>query len=170
MGIDAVIIVKPSTRVEECELQKLSWRVCDMFEPESFCKVKNIFYREGDNLVLSSLKWRYYGEGYHRGPLYKIIALLDAIKELFPGASIYYRPENSFAEEIEYTPESRAAMWSEFVEHGHRDWFGFDENHPCPKCGCPMYETIRDAKKAFACRGCGHNEQSVVLTSPADTL
>jgi hypothetical protein len=108
---------------------------------------------------------RYYGIGYERGPLPKILAVARWIRHRVPDSTILYGGDSSGINAEILTPEFEQELWGHFCEHGHkpyadRHWEcndGLDDRPTCRLCN-EQYIRFGGGSPfaAYACHGCGH--------------
>jgi hypothetical protein len=137
----------------------------------------NEFHQDGDSILPGEdehiyevhLICRYYGVGYERGPLDRILSIARWIRTRLPEARIFYGGDSSGVLADELTEEYEQELWEHFCKHGgkpyHRDrvfgrLYGEDETKN-PFCKlCQQHYTQKGGRggdfAAYHCDGCNH--------------
>ena len=77
---------------------------------------------EGEYMYRVHLICRYYGIGYERGPLDRILSIARWIRTRFPQARVFYGGDSSGVCAKELTPERERELWEHFCEHGGKPY------------------------------------------------
>ncbi len=119
----------------------------------------------GEHFLRVYLAQRYYGEGYERGDLPKILSVAAFLQDV-TGGRVWYGGDSSGVLARELDDAYRKELWAHFVAvGGNEPYHGRDfggEGVPRPHCsfcgGAPMrfFGTGHSGRRAIAeCRGCG---------------
>lgn len=137
----------------------------------------SIFPQEGEHLYEVHLWCRYYDDGYERGPLAQIMALVEWLEWRLPDdARIFYGGDSSGAVAREMDEEYRQELWDHFCEHGNKPYYGtptrlharlgLEEEKDIPTCQLCKKPYVRYGGReggpfaSFLCDGCGHGIQT----------
>src|SRR6185369_10389015 len=119
MGVDACIEVIPEEAISEEKLHYLSGCLAECIGSENFWikpeEGQHVLSINDEGYVQVNTFWRYYGEGYERGPWMEIrYTLLWLIKHI-PG-KVYYYGDNSEREYNEVTETFLKKMDEYFIQ------------------------------------------------------
>ena len=175
MGVDARMLVGVPTELSPEAIKRLSYRLGDAFGsavlwaykdehgsqrpleiaptaslPKIFPQVLNV-----------SLRGRYYGLSYERGPMYVYLGLARWLRSNIPGALVFYGNDSEDLFE-ELTPKREDELWQHFATAGHLPNRQYsDKEHDTPPCDLCEEPTIRNGwgggYKAWFCPGCGRH-------------
>lgn len=123
---------------------------------------------DGEYMYEVHLICRYYGIGYERGPLDRILSIARWIHTRLPGARVFYGGDSSGVCAKELTPERERELWEHFCEHGgkpyHRGSMFRNMLEPKPEVICQLCKQPYEQKggggdgrfASFYCDGCNH--------------
>jgi hypothetical protein len=97
--------------------------------------------------------WRYYGDGYERGPLPMILAVCRFVRDL-TGGTVWYGSDCGGWREV--TDDYMEELWAHFVMEGHAPYLRASSDHPCPECNGPTWKSgFGPWGDSWSCSGCG---------------
>ena len=126
MGIDAHIRFSLPFTLDENILQEKSSFLKEAFgEDYGICFSKNGYF--DTELEEGHATWysvgtgldRYYGKGYERGPITKLLTIISWIRTTFPQANIYYGGDDF---ESLLTIQEQRKLWEHYVRFGERPY------------------------------------------------
>ncbi len=132
----------------------------------------SIFPGEGEYLYEVHMWCRYYGIGYERGPLDRILSVARWFRTRLPEARIYYGGDSSGCVADEFTPEFEQELWAHFCDQGGKPYGGRfggmfrGDGCKTPVCKLCKVPYIRygggggGQYASFRCDGCGHHIQT----------
>jgi hypothetical protein len=167
MGIDAKILVRVPRAVGEEEVRSIGHKLCALFGHDRFFvydrgdgRRRHVIFpvdeyeqdgdpitpEPGETLLEVSLWTRYYGEGYERGDVVFICALVEGLERLIPGAAVWYGGDSSGVLAEPFGKEQRAALLDHFFHVDHHPYIGYfsrvqqdqGANPICMLCEMPM--------------------------------
>lgn len=166
MGIDACIEVR-GVQISQEDLRREAGNLAECIGYESLWidVGKNqhcLEINEEGNIQVNTL-WRYYGDGYERGPWMNIRYTLLWLMRRFPEGSVYYFRDSGGCDEHEpVTQDFLDQMDSHFLAMGHtpyHSYFGKYEEATVPECGFCLRPKINHGggggKTFWQCHGCG---------------
>lgn len=191
MGVDAVMVAV--VKQEQAEPKKLKRHCYDLFAafgrkaiylsdeytrralevaPEYLKEDYSIKYASNEILIRVSLKGRYYGKGYERGPLPDYIMIAEWMERRFPGAVILYGGDSHNILKS-FGASERAALMDYFCSFDHRPYYigiqnSLDKMVPidfskrdCFFCKYPLQRYgFGPAYAAMRCDGCDFAEET----------
>jgi hypothetical protein len=185
MGVDARLFVTSAMVLTEHELDLLAYRLGEAFGPKTFWivrpeekrpwRAKRSLERVDDldaplpdalpylTILRVNQMWRYYGEGYERGPAQTIIAVARWLEDNVPQSQVWYGGDCDTILHL-FDAATREDLWQIFSKHGgipYESHFGGISHDripvpTCDLCHMPMTRFGIGAKYAsFQCLGCG---------------
>lgn len=132
MGIDVVMWAVTEAAVTDEQITKWADRLDDAFGLRDYDDPPALGRADGRDVDGSGADgqtvlevwncWRYYGEGYERGPFPQIYMLAEWLERNIPGAAVWYGGDTS-AFPAPWPAEERERFKAFFCEHGHADYF-----------------------------------------------
>jgi len=170
MGVDALMRVETDKLYTPKKVRKLAARLHDCFGDVCWVTRPDKYYPEGSHcleivadrpkLVIDvNLSCRYYGEGYERGPLVKLLGIASWLERNIRGASIFYGGDC----DLDLQPfgsDVRDDLWEYYCSRGHEDYRGYSlskRTEPnCDFCSVQLRDCGGGGGKTFLyCGGCG---------------
>lgn len=179
MGIDAQMFVKVLGTPSDEEIKRWSYIFGSAFHNYLFLGFENTIHhkplekideyrQDGDSIFPNGnetflevpLSYRYYGEGYERGPLLIFISMAEFLEKLIPNCKVYYGGDSSGIEAKPFNAIARHELLEHFVKYGNDPYnrlFDKENDGPnCPVCDVKMIRTGWGMNfKSFSCIGCG---------------
>jgi hypothetical protein len=189
MGIDAQMFVRCGAMSDK-DILKLSYRICEAIGHDIFWIQKgdkswhegqkrhalsrvDRYEQDGPDIVPAcgeifievNLWLRYYGEGYERGPLHRIVMVAEWLERNIPGGEVWYGGDSSGVLAKPFGPKTRSELMGHWATHGHSPYAEFDldcECNPatphCDMCDHPMRRYgWGGTYAAYYCPGCGED-------------
>jgi hypothetical protein len=191
MGIDAEMFVRTKEKITPQEVLAIARRLAEAFWRDEFfikhprseylfgdkprhClsivkKIEqdgpDILPEEGETFVKVHLTGRYYGVGYERGDLPKLLTIAGWLEANVPGGSVWYGGDSSGVVHKPFGKAQRDKLFKHFCAVGHEPYAGAswcDPNEfplPIPKCELCKTPFVRYGAGrtygAYSCHGCG---------------
>lgn len=191
MGIDAEMLVRTKEPITNAEVLAWSRRLVASFGEEFFwfCHPRSdravhetprhclaivdkmtqdgpdIYPGDGERFIRVYLTGRYYGVGYERGDLPKLIAIASWLEANIPGSSIWYGGDSSGVVLEPFGVFERAELFRHFCRDGREPFFGIPFGDPnefpmplrqCELCQAPLVRYgSGHGYGSYRCNGCG---------------
>ncbi len=197
MGIDAEMLVRTNEQVTDKQVRRWAYELGGAFGADAFNRIsvedvkrhglggtRHNLYRvevyqqdgptikpeNGETFMRVALFCRFYGIGYERGPIDRILAICRWIEDRIPGATVWYGGDSSGTEARPLTGEYADQLWAHFVQHATRPYYqGFERmmddpfTRMCDFCDEAMVQfgwRPGDRGAKMRCSGCGLSEST----------
>lgn len=189
MGVNAQMLVVTREKQTPAQVRKMAYDICEAFGSDSFWvwedyendngttgrhALEIIEHYAQDGPAMQPAKGeqyiqvhpatRYYGKGYERGNLPKLIAIAEWLEHRLPGCAVWYGGDSSGICAEPFGKVERDTLWQHFCTVGHRPYSGAFASfidgslHP-PLCGfCDHAMTScggGGVRVYYYCAGCG---------------
>lgn len=189
MGVDAQMLVKTRGDFSPQQVRRLSVDLCEAFGADAFfmqrpgewddtpptgqhaLEIVEKYEQDGDDILPATgeqfievhLSGRYYGEGYERGDLPKLIAIAEWLEHRIPDAEIFYGGDSDGICAEPFDKAARAELFAHFAKVGHRPYRGgfgsvFAKGY-APICKFCDYAMVNygggQGTEFYGCDGCG---------------
>lgn len=180
MGIDARIVVRTKTTPTLKQVRRWAYELCAAFGYKEFSvdrergqralEIVESLEQDGptlrptksETLIECHYSGRYWGPGYERGNLAKIIGVCDWLERRIPGAEVWYGGDSSGTCAVKFDKAEREKYLAHFASdkgnaYSEESWMGDGKSSAhCDFCDVDM-PGYRQGPSAtgYLCLGCG---------------